>query len=236
MENIPYQAQRLAPSLWSIEENGVRCFLVEGEKEAMLVDTGFGTGDLKAFLQTITSLPIFVVNTHADPDHLGCNSQFPAAWMHPADFDRCARLPQGKNLALRPLWEGQMLPLGKHCFEVISIPGHTPGSIALWDARSKILISGDSVQAGNIYLFGPGRNLPAFIASLKKLRAHCQNAQSILPSHGPCPLSAPLLDTLLQDAQDLLTGKLKGKAPGRDVPGHLFSGKAAGFYYDGPIR
>ena len=97
MEHTVYQAQLLEPKFWSIEENGVRCFLVEGEREAMLVDTGFGTGDLKAFIQTLTSLPVFVVNTHADRDHIGCNGQFPPAWMHPADFDRCARSPKAKT-------------------------------------------------------------------------------------------------------------------------------------------
>ena len=39
MEHTVYQAQLLEPKFWSIEENGVRCFLVEGETEAMLVDT-----------------------------------------------------------------------------------------------------------------------------------------------------------------------------------------------------
>lgn len=235
MEHTVYQAQLLEPKFWSIEENGVRCFLVEGEREAMLVDTGFGTGDLKAFVQTLTSLPVFVVNTHADRDHIGCNGQFSPAWMHPADFDRCARSPQGKDLPLRPLWEDQVLELGQRRFEVILIPGHTPGSIVLWDEAHKTLISGDSVQAGNIYLFGPGRNLPALITSLEKLIARCTDIQTIFPSHGPLPLPGSTLPTLLQDARDLQSGKLTGTAPDRDVPGHLFCGKAAGFYYDGPI-
>ena len=58
MANTVYQSQLLEPGFWAIEENGVRCFLVEGKEEAMLVDTGFGTGDLKAFVQTLTSLPV----------------------------------------------------------------------------------------------------------------------------------------------------------------------------------
>ena len=63
----------------------------------------------------------------------------------------------------------------------------------------------------------------------------CTDIQTILPSHGPLPLPGSTLPTLLQDARDLQSGKLTGTAPDRDVAGHLFRGKAAGFYYDGPI-
>ena len=107
--------------------------------------------------------------------------------MHPADFDRCARSPQGKDLSLQPLWEGQVLKLGQRRFEVILIPGHTPGSIVLWDEAHKTLISGDSVQAGNIYLFGPGRNLPAFITSLEKLITRCPGVELSLIHISPTP-------------------------------------------------
>jgi len=87
MKQKVYQAILMEPVFYRIEDGGVRCFLVEGDDRAMLVDTGFGDGDLRAFAQTLTNLPVFVVNTHADGNHTGCNGQFEEIWMHPAEFD-----------------------------------------------------------------------------------------------------------------------------------------------------
>lgn len=41
-------------------------------------------------------------------------------------------------------------------FEVVLIPGHTPGSIALWEKEKRFLISGDSVTNATTFLFGRG--------------------------------------------------------------------------------
>lgn len=231
MSEQVYTHSQFAPGFWVIEEKGVRCFLAEGTDRAMLVDTGYGGGDLKQYLSHLTDKPIFLVNTHADMDHIGCNSQFGSALMHPAEFDRYHSSQKGAGLEARPLWEGHILDLGKWKFEVLLIPGHTPGSIALMDWQNRLLISGDSVQAGNIFLFGPGRNLPAYLTSLEKLAALENQIDTVLPSHGPLPLKADILPALLQAAQDLQAGRLEGRQPDRDLPALLYQSPAAGFYY-----
>ena len=231
MANTPYQAERLYPGFWAIEEKGVRCFLVEGGGRAMLVDTGFGTGDLKAFTTTLTQAPVFVVNTHADGDHIGCNHQFGHAWMHPAEYDRYAQRQPDHGVRLSPLWEGDHIDLGPWHFEVLLIPGHTPGSIALLERDHGLLIAGDTVQAGTIYLFCPGRNLPAFRCSLEKLAGYADQIRRVLPSHGPLPLTADCIEKLEQAAQQLAEGKLAAMPPDRDLPCQLYDGGVARFYY-----
>ena len=47
-----------------------------------------------------------------------------------------------------------MIELGDRPLRVIDIPGHTPGSIAILDERYSVLISGDSVEDGNVFMFG----------------------------------------------------------------------------------
>lgn len=231
MSEQVYTHSQFAPGFWAIEEKSVRCFLVEGPDKAMLVDTGYGGGDLKQYVSQLTDKPVFVVNTHADMDHIGCNGQFGPALMHPAEFDRFHSSQKGAGLEARPLWEGRILELGQWNFEVLLIPGHTPGSVALMDWKNRLLISGDSVQSGNIFLFGPGRNLPAYLASLEKLAALESQIDTILPSHGPLPLKAELLPALLQAARDLQAGCLEGRQPDRDLPALLYQTPAAGFYY-----
>lgn len=231
MSDQVYTHSRFAPGFWVIEEKGVRCFLVEGPERAMLVDTGFGGGDLKDYVSRLTDKPVFLVNTHADGDHTGCNRQFGPALMHPAEFDRYHSSKNGQGMEALPLWEGHVLELGDWAFEVLLIPGHTPGSIGLLDWRHRLLISGDSVQAGNIFLFGPGRNLPAYLASLDKLAALEARVDTVLPSHGPCPLQGDILPKLLQAARDLAAGRLEGRQPDRDLPALLYQTPVAGFYY-----
>lgn len=92
-----------------------------------------------------------------------------------------------------PLWEGEHLRCGGFDLEVVLIPGHTPGSIALLDEKKRLLISGDSVQSGTVYLFGQGRNLPAYRASLDKLAALSYRFDWVLPSHGEALIPASAL-------------------------------------------
>ena len=48
---------------------GVCMTLIEGETDAMLVDTGYGTEDVAAFVRTLTDKPLTVLLTHHHHDH-----------------------------------------------------------------------------------------------------------------------------------------------------------------------
>lgn len=232
--SCPYHASELVRGLYSIEENGVRMFLIEGEEEAILVDTGFGSGDLKGFLASVTSLPVTkVINTHGDVDHVGCNHQFDSIWMHPAEFDRYCSEGKRSLANVRPLWEGDQVSVGGYTFEVLLISGHTPGSIALLDRKNRILISGDTVQNDAIFMFGPGRNLPAFISSIEKLEKLADSFDVIYPSHGVLPVTAELLPVLKQGAIDVMEGKVEALPPiWEGMPCKLYDCGNVKFLYD----
>ena len=189
MEKPIYEVIQIDEKSWRIEENGVRSLLFTGSCKALLIDTGFGSGNIREVVEGLTNLPVTLVNTHADRDHLGCNKLFEKAYMHPAEFDRYHQAMGGEFVA-EPLWEGDIIDLGGRFFEVVLIPGHTPGSITLLDAENKILISGDSVQAGTIYMFGAGRNIYAYIQSMIKLVNMRKSFETIYPSHGAFPVDA----------------------------------------------
>lgn len=212
-----YEVIQVDEGCWRIEDGGVRCFLVVGTEQAVLVDTGFGTGDLPAAVAGVTQLPVMLVNTHADGDHIGGNGQFAACHMHPAEFDRYATKKGAGVDAPRPLWEGDVIALGGRQLEVVLIPGHTPGSIALLDREHRVLISGDSVQDSSIYMFGPGRNLPGYIASLERLAGMAGLFDRVYPSHGSSVLAGEVLLPLLEGAKKVLRGEIAGKP--REVNG-----------------
>lgn len=226
---------KISEHFWRIEENGVRMFLLEGQDRAMLVDTGFGTLPLKQILPELTSLPVFVVNTHTDGDHTGGNLDFDAIYMHPAEMDYYVNHNKKTNPEnnIHPLWEGDVIDLGRWKFEVILTPGHTPGSIMLLEREKRMLISGDTIQDGNIFLFGGGRNLPAFRASLEKLKKLSGSFDYIWPSHGTCPVTKDIIPELIKGAGDLAVGYLEPKTPPWEMPCLLYRCEAAGFCYDG---
>lgn len=68
---------------------GVYMDLFTGSRQALLLDTGLGFGDLKKTISSITKLPLTVVNTHGHYDHSNGNTQFLdcSVYMHPADWE-----------------------------------------------------------------------------------------------------------------------------------------------------
>lgn len=58
------------------EPAGVASSLITGKTKALLIDTGYGYGDLKSVVCSLTDLPLRVVNTHCHLDHAGGNYLF----------------------------------------------------------------------------------------------------------------------------------------------------------------
>lgn len=224
---------KIAEHFWSIEENGVRSFLLEGKEQAMLVDTGFGTLQMKELVAKLTNLPVFLVNTHTDKDHTGCNRDFQPVYMHPAEMAHYREfLPEGCRMEdVRPLWEGDILDLGSWKFEVILTPGHTPGSIMLLEREKRMLISGDTIQDGDIFMFGAGRDIHAFQHSLKKMSSMADMFDSIWPSHGRYPLTSDSISGILQGTKELLAGKLPEQEPPWPMPCKKYSTGTVSFLY-----
>lgn len=225
--------KKITDHFWIFEEEGVRSFLFEGTDRAMLIDTGFGKLPLRDMVAELTSLPVFLVNTHTDRDHTGCNKDFPPVYLHPSEMEHYRNaLPESCRMEdVLPLWEGDIIDLGHWKFEVILTPGHTPGSIMLLEREKRMLISGDSIQDGNIFMFGAGRNMTAFQSSIKKIMNMTDTFDSIWPSHGSYPLTADIIPGILQGAQDLLDGKLSAQEPPWPMPCKKYTCDVASFLY-----
>ena len=136
--------------------------------------------------------------------------------MHPAEFEIYERKNQ-KKVDVYPLWEGDVFSVGNHKLEVVLIPGHTPGSIALLEREQGFILCGDTVQAHTIYMHGDGRNLQAFYYSIEKLKA-LRDAGAftmVYPSHGELEVPADILEEHLTLAQMLMEG---AAAPIADAP------------------
>ena len=78
---------RINDGTWRIEDGNVRFFLLCGTSGAMLIDSGMNTPDARAIAESLTSLPVSLLNTHADPDHISGNRAFSSFYMSPAEED-----------------------------------------------------------------------------------------------------------------------------------------------------
>ena len=210
-----YAVHRITDGFWDILDVRVRCLLFEGQEHSVLVDTGFGTGNLAETVRMLTKKPVMLVNTHADIDHIGKNADFGPAHMHPAEFALYHSGAFVKSPVV-PLWEGDVLDLGKRKLEVIHIPGHTPGSIALLDRANRFLIGGDSIATGPIHMFGSTRDFPAYIASMQKLLSIADAFDVVYQSHFTLEVNPSILHTLLEGAKQTYAGKIEGVAPELD--------------------
>ena len=214
-----YEARPIAENFYEIAQGGVRCFLFVGADFALLIDSGFG-GELRPVIEAITQKPVKLLHTHCDRDHIGASDQFEELYMHPADFACCVK-KNNLHLPLQAVWEGDCIEVGGYCLEIILIPGHTPGSIALLDRRHRFLISGDSVQNGTVYMFGEGRDLCAFEASMAKLRDLQEAFDVVYPSHGDLTVAPDTVGRLLTLASEINRGILPDPQP---APDHMPEG------------
>jgi len=146
---------------------GVCMTLLEGSQAAMLVDTGYGTEDVAAFIHTLTDKPLTVLLTHNHHDHALGARWFARTLMFPEDMGewpvftgeskRRAVLQQAVAKGL-PVSESNFLagecrmplPASKGVFDlggitaaVIPCPGHTPGSCVVYVSELKLLLTGD---------------------------------------------------------------------------------------------
>ena len=205
-----YTVRELETGLFRIGNSRVFMDLIVGAHHALLFDTGYGFGDLKALVRSLTDKPLYVVNSHGHVDHACGNAQFGGAWIHPADmalaqehngsqmrmaeletaevpmdFDLEAYLHLGTG-ELTPVEEGHIFDLGGLTLVVIHLPGHTAGSIGLWCPEKRLLYVGDAMNSF-VWLFLPeAQGLRAYIRTLH--RAAELPFTHMLQSHEPDPV------------------------------------------------
>ena len=66
--------------------------------------------------------------------------------------------------------EGDIVDLGDRHFEVLHLPGHSPGSIGLWEAASGTLFSGDAIYDGPLLDEIEGAEIDVYVRTMKRLR------------------------------------------------------------------
>ncbi|MDD3924742.1 MAG: MBL fold metallo-hydrolase [Erysipelotrichaceae bacterium] len=147
-------------------------YLIDGPKKAMLIDTGFGVGDLKGLVKEIVKdKPLIVACTHAHYDHAYGNAQFEEIYCSKCEVQRMNAINNDKIWDYlfdengKPKWtefdrrdlikyqpykitgvaDGHRFDLGDgYEVEAVLLPGHTPGQCGYLDLYNMTLFSGDT--------------------------------------------------------------------------------------------
>lgn len=167
-----FQTFKINQSLYQIKDAmGVLTTLIIGTNKALLIDTGYGIGDLSQHIKGITDKPLIVVNSHGHMDHTGGNYQFKTVFIKAEDYLLCQKhnslnwrknnletaislgliskeFNQENYLAqnegnLQILKENHF-DLGNINIEIINMEGHTKGSIGFLIEEQKILVVTDA--------------------------------------------------------------------------------------------
>ncbi|MFK7917978.1 MAG: MBL fold metallo-hydrolase [Ilumatobacter sp.] len=69
----------------------------------------------------------------------------------------------------RSIDEGDVIDLGDRQFEVLHLPGHSPGSIGLWEAHTGTLFSGDAIYDGPLLDEAPDSNIDDYCNTMERL-------------------------------------------------------------------
>jgi glyoxylase-like metal-dependent hydrolase (beta-lactamase superfamily II) len=169
-------------------------------KEAIVLDPGDDAERILEFLRRSGLRAVALVHTHAHFDHVGVTALMKKEtgapiFLHEADRPLYARLPeQGRIFGFhfetpepvdRSLADGDRIPCGGGFLEVLHTPGHTPGSVCLYD-QAGTLFSGDTLFEG-----GPGTTAIRFgdfeviIRSISEQLLVLPGETAVHTGHGP---------------------------------------------------
>ncbi len=196
-DDPPIQWHRAAEGLWVLRQSlrtnreAPFLYLLVGSSRSLLLDSGAGGIDLVPAVDALLSATglgaarehrLVVAHSHAHGDHVAGDAEF-------------ARRPLTTVVGTRPeevaaffgieRWPEEIVPfdLGGRVLDVIPLPGHEPSHVALYDRRTGILLTGDSLYPGRLYV--PEPDFAAFVASIDRLAAFAEThpVTGILGTH-----------------------------------------------------
>lgn len=177
------------------------CYILASQAQsgAIIIDPGDEEPKIRRILNKHKLRPEFIINTHGHIDHIGSDDKFGVlVYIH------IKELPLLNNPELnmsgflgssyrvkaevKTVEEGDLLELDNIQLQVIHLPGHTPGGIALMmkKPKDKILFTGDSLFRMTIGRTDfPGSNEATLVSSIKEKLFKLPDDTVIYPGHGP---------------------------------------------------
>ena len=149
-------------------------YLIFGQDKVLLEDTGAGEVHTAPFVQELIAKwaqrkrreppQLVVIHSHAHGDHIAGDKDLQALPGMQFIAATPAALQSAAGIAKWPENTGH-IDLGGRILDIVPIPGHNEASIAIYDRRTGLLLTGDSLYPGRLYV----ADFPAFAASAQRL-------------------------------------------------------------------
>ena len=235
---MPFISKQLAPDTWRINGTGCTAYLVCGEREGAMIDTGDSTEDIRAYAENLCGKSVrMVMNTHGHFDHTGGNGFFKVAFMG-EKAAQIAKLPNGNqpieeyplDYPIVTVNDGFTLDLGGREFEAFRMDGHSPDCIAWLDKRERILFTGDNMNMVPMKYkcVDPQPSMLLYMQSVAKLLTRREEYDWILVGHGTDLISADQVNHTMMAALRALDGELDAPRMPERKPGEQQPGKHKG--------
>lgn len=174
-------------------------------KACAIIDPGcFTTQEqtrLHAFIQEQGLQVTQLINTHCHIDHILGNRYIKDTYpvkltIHPQELTNlqlaAAYAPKYGFMGYQPtepdlfVQEGDTIPIGNSYLEVLHLPGHSPGHIALYSRKDELCLVGDVLFRGYVGRTDlPGGDYETLLKSIHHKLFSLPNSVTIYPGHGP---------------------------------------------------
>ncbi len=248
MSETIYKSKLIHPNTWCINGEGCSAYLLVGDKCGLVIDTGFAVENIRAYVQTLTEKPVdMVVNTHGHFDHTAGNGRFPQVYMNeralPAAKTPYPSLNPSDYIVDYPVTfvgDGYCFDLGDRKVEVIEIPGHSMGDIALLDKKGRILFSGDEVGDRVAFIWmqnEPQPTVEQHFRNMQKLSSRKDEFDHVCFGHNEgCQMTdASIIEDYLENDIRIMSGMEGEKSsPQKDETGKEKDDKPKDFFMPQP--
>ncbi len=230
---VEFTQEQVSPSTRRIRGAGDVCmYLVEGTEKAALIDTGYGIGDLKGYVETLTKKPLMVLITHGHLDHAAGAGQFEQVYMNHADITlakehsmvemRKAAMRHGDPQLLAglteedfippftgeflPLQDGQTFDLGGITLKLLALRGHTNGIMTVLNVQDRTIMLGDACGVGVLLCLEESTNIEDYRANLINMQQNEPLYDKVLREHGTFTSTCHVLEDCIEACDKILAG------------------------------
>lgn len=225
-----FSHEQLGPCLYRIRDAfNVGMYLVVGQERCALIDTGYGFVGLRGYVESLCSLPVTVLLTHAHIDHAFGIYEFAdhPIYLHPAedmvyanqsrsDFHEAFlhNIPHYGELPMQPIQpvtflpmnDGDVFDLGGIHIQALHVPGHTSGSVVLLIPELRVCVFGDACGPGTLVLEDSSPDIATYRAALLRLKQHEAEYDVVLRNHGSGVSGKDVLDNVIEVCDEILAG------------------------------
>lgn len=201
--------RQIANGICLIEEDDACIYILTGTDRTAVIDTGYGSFDLRETVRSLSDKPIVVLCTHGHPDHIYGARWFDEIYLNEKeipvmnkygvgykreekqymmerfglDNEQADQWLNARTPRIIPLNPGMKFDLGGYTLEAVDLCGHTQGSIGFICKEARILFSGDGVIERSWLHLPESASIRQYYSTIRNLSCRAHEFDQIYTGH-----------------------------------------------------